>query len=88
MSDVESKLGLQPERQYRCIRTCMHTLDPRQLYGLCKHVQANLRVNVSDGTPCLVGQLVDESGIGHSCGVVHGCANGDAFRGREERKKT
>lgn len=41
-------------------------------------VGANLRVNISDGTACLVGQLVDESSIGHSSRVIHGRANGNA----------
>ena len=47
---------------------------------------ANLRVNISDGTACLVGQLVDESSIGHSGRVVHGRADRNAFWGREDRR--
>ena len=49
-------------------------------YTLCVEEGANLRVNISDSTACLVGQLVDESSIGHCSRVVHGCANGNACK--------
>lgn len=48
----------------------------------------NLRVNVSDSTARLVGQLVDKSSIGHSCRVVHGGADGDALCGRNDGRMT